>query len=245
MFEKWKNVRNQLDFFIRSRIRFERDLPPQFKIPESEMAFQREMDGFFDLLKVRAKLNPSQKEWVICDVGTKNFSLAPVLDKIFLSKNLNVKIHGIEMDAYRRLSSFYTRADYARYFSRLARDARFHPIDFLKFKEPLDVVFLLNPFVSKAPLLAWGLPTKFLKPKEIFKHAFELLKTKNGFLVLSSPSLDELEIASSFAKETGFQLGELTIWNPSSKTIQKKARFGRLCYSTVEKVSDSGSRGID
>jgi hypothetical protein len=229
MFEKWRSVRNQVDFFIRSRVRLERSLPPEFEISESERAFQKEMGDFFELLKVKSQIKPAQKDYVICDVGTKNFSLAPVFEKLFLDLNKSVKIHGIEIDAYRRLANFYTRADYARYFARKAREAEFHPIDFLKFQNSLDVVFLLNPFVSKAPLLAWGLPLKFLKPKEIFKHACDLLKEKRGFLVLSCPSLEELETASRLAKEAGFQLAEMAIWNPSPQAIQKKARFGRLC----------------
>jgi len=229
MFEKFRGLRNQVDFFIRSRVRFKRNLPAGFEISATERSFQKEMAEFFELLKVTAQLKSTQKDYVICDVGTKNFSLAPVLDKLFLNQNKNVEIHGIELDAYRRLANFYTRADYGRFFARQARNAQFRPIDFLMFQEPLDVVFLLNPFVSKAPLLSWGLPEKYLKPKEIFKHASELLQKKKGFLVLSCPSLEELETASDFAKEAGFQLGELAIWNPSSQSIQKKARFGRVC----------------
>ncbi|NBX77395.1 MAG: hypothetical protein EBQ92_12645 [Proteobacteria bacterium] len=229
MFENWRNLRNQLDFFIRSRVRFERDLPQDFEIPPYELAFQEELSQFFELLKVKAQLKPTQKDYVICDVGTKNFSLAPVLDQLFLDQNKNVKIHGIEIDAYRRLSNLYTRSDYARFFSRKAREAQYHPIDFLKFRESLDVVFLLNPFVSRAPLLAWGLPLDCLKPKEIIEHAYDLLKSKKGFMVLGTPSEEELEIASELAKEAGFRLGPVQVWEPSLKSQQKKSRFGRLC----------------
>lgn len=244
MFEKLRSVRNQVDFFIRSRMRFERSLPPDFEISNSELKFQEEIREFLSLLDVKAQLNTNRKSWVICDVGTKNFSIAPVLDELFLKHNKTATIHGIEVDAYRRLSNLYTRADYARHFAKKARDAHFHPINFLDFKESLDIAFLLNPFVSKEPLLAWGLPVGLFKPGEIFQHAYQLLKPKNGFLVLGCPSPEELEIASEFAKKAGFQLGDIAVWQPSSKTVQQKARFGRLCYSMVEKVSDSGNRGM-
>lgn len=245
MFEKLRNVRNHIDFFIRSRMRFERSLPPSFEVSAAELRFQKEMQEFFTLLQVGDQLKRVQNHWVVCDVGTKNFSIAPVLDEIFLKQNKTVTIHGIEVDAYRRLSNFYTRADYARYFAKKARKAQFHPINFLDFSEVLDVIFLLNPFVSKEPLLAWGLPLPLLKPHEIFQHAQQLLKQKGGFMVLACPSQEELETASEFAKKAGFHLGNISVWEPSSKTLQQKPRYGRLCYSTVEKVSDSGSRGID
>jgi len=244
MFEKWRSFRNQVDFLIRSKLQFERSLPEGFEIPESELKFQKELREFFDLLGVKDLLINPKPHWVVCDVGTKNFSIAPVIDRLFIEKNHAVKIHGIEIDGYRRLRNFYTRADYARYFAQKAREAAFHPMDFLEFTEKVDAVFLLNPFVTKEPLLAWGLPLGLLKPAEMFSHAYGLLKEKKGFMVLGCPSEEEMEVASQYALKAGFLLGEIKVWKANSVTAQKKSRFGRICYSTVENVSDSGKRGI-
>lgn len=229
MFEKWRSLRNEVDFFFRSKLRFERALPPDFEIPHSEQKFQKEISEFFDLLKIKDRLNSNQKDWIVCDVGTKNFSIALVLDQIFQHQNKTVEIHGIEIDAYRRFSNFYTRADYARYFAEKARNAHFHSMDFQDFQKPADIIFLLNPFVSKEPLLAWGLPLRFFRPKEIFEKAKKLLEPKQGFLVLGCPSEDELEISSTYALEAGFQFTDIVAWKPSSQSVQKKARYGRIC----------------
>lgn len=224
-----RNIRNQVDFFIRSKIRLEKELPQDFKVPLREKKFQEEIEEFLDKIDFKKLFTASKSSYVVCDVGAKNFSLAPVLDSYLRESKCLGEIHGIEIDAYRRLSNFYTRADYARYFCRQAREAYFHPIDFLGFEKNSDVILMLNPFVSKAPLLAWGLPLQHLKPAELFCHAYDLLKEKKGVLVFSSPSEDEFEMASTLAKQAGFQLGMRVSWHPKPESIQKKSRYGRLC----------------
>lgn len=227
--ESLKSLRNRFDFFVRSKIRFEKNLPQDFQIPISEKKFQEEIEEFLNKLDFHKLFLEPKSQYVVCDVGAKNFSLAPVLDRYLRENQKTGEIHGIELDAYRRLSDFRTRLDYARFFSKQAREAYFHPIDFLNFEKNSDVILMLNPFVSKAPLLAWGLPLKYLKPTELFIHAAELLREKKGALVLSSPSEDEFEIASKLATRAGFQLGMPVLWHPKPQSVQKKPRFGRLC----------------
>lgn len=224
-----KSLRNQVDFFIRSKVRFEKELPKDFPIPDSEKKFQEEIKDFLDALDFMRLFSTPQNSYVLCDVGAKNFSLAPLLDSYLIENKKVGEIHGIEIDAYRRFANFYTRADYARYFCRQAREAYFHPNDFMSFEKKCDVILMLNPFVSEAPLLAWGLPLKYLKPSQLFGHAYELLLDQNGTLVLSSPSEDEFEISSRLAKQAGFKLGMPVYWHPKPQSIQKRSRYGRLC----------------
>lgn len=224
-----KSLRNQFDFFVRSKIRFEKSLPQNFSVPVAEKKFQEEIEEFLNKLDFKKLFTGTQKHYVVCDVGAKNFSLAPVLDLYLRENQKTGEIHGIELDAYRRLSDLRTRSDYAKFFCKQAREAYFHPIDFLQFEKNSDVILMLNPFVSEAPLLAWGLPLKYLKPTELFAHAAELLRPKRGTLILSSPSEDEFEMASKLAMNAGFQLGMPVLWYPKPQSIQKKPRFGRLC----------------
>lgn len=244
MKQLFQNLRNQLDFFTRSHVRWERHIPDSTPIPPLELGFQNEIREFLELLVWEKTLQIAPKKaWVVCDVGAKNFSLAPLIDQLFLEREMAVEIHGVEVDAYRRLANFYTRADYGNFFSRKARKATFHPINFLKFEKQLDGIFLLNPFVSSEPLLRWGLPLNQLRPQDLFRHAFDLLKEKSGWMILSSPSPEEFHLASQYATSAGFYLGPPAVWKPQAHHIQKKPRFGCLCYSTAVKVSDSGNRG--
>jgi len=244
MLSRLKNLRNQIDFFARSCIRFPRPIPPSMPVPKNEVQFQAEIAEFLNLLSWDTFLFERKKPWRIADVGAKNFSLSPLIDEMFLEKNLEVEIHGIEIDAFRRLSNFHTRADYGQYFASRARMANYHAIDFLDFSKPLDVILMLNPFVTPGPLQSWGLPLKHFRPGALFEHSKQLLKPQRGFLILSSPNEKEFQIASDLAKKADFSLGAPALWEPRANSIQKKPRFGRICYSIVENVSDSGKRGI-
>ncbi|NDD05415.1 MAG: hypothetical protein EB078_10950, partial [Proteobacteria bacterium] len=198
-------------------------------IPPIEQAFQEEIREFFEWLGVSSHIHEKKEPWVVADVGTKNFSVAPVIDEMFKELGEDVVIHGIEIDAYRRLTNFHTRADYGNFFAEKARSAFYHPVDFLKFQKPCDLIFLLNPFVSEGPTLAWGLPLKHLCPDKMFRHAYQLLKEQNGKLILSSPSEDEFQLARTWASKAGFLLGSPITWKPQKYHVQKKPRWGCIC----------------
>lgn len=218
-------LKNKFDYFLRSQFRWEREIPRESPVPVIEKKFQDEVSGFFSLLNLKSEIKENKKYRVV-DVGTKNFALAPVFDQLFLDRRCDVEVHGVEVDAYRRLHDGYTRHDYARYFSKKARNATFHAQDFLKFQKSCDFVFLLNPFVSREPLLAWGLPLDFLKPQQMFEHVKSILRDRRGVLILSHPSEEEFQIGCSLAKEAGFELGAPVIWRPERECVQRKPRWG-------------------
>ena len=92
----------------------------------------------------------------------------------------------------------------------------------------LNVAFLLNPFVSKEPILAWGLPLRQLEPMALFRHAEELLKTRQGLLVLSNPSEEEQETSLYMANRAGFSVHSQTLWQANPDGIQKRPRYGTV-----------------
>lgn len=222
-------TKNKIDFHLRSLFKFERQVPGDQPISLLERQFQEELSNFFESLKLKDLIKQGQKYRAV-DVGAKNFSLAPVIDEAFKRQKCEVEIHGIEVDAYRRLRDGYTRADYGRYFAKRARRAAYHPINFLSFQQSCDFAFLLHPFVSKEPLLAWGLPIQYLQPEKIFEHAFSILSSRKGVLILSHPSEDEFALGCEIAKKKGFSLGPPTVWKPQKNTVQKKPRIGCLAF---------------
>jgi len=244
MLSRLRDLRNRFDFFARSHFPFSRYLSSQTPIPPNEIRFQEEIRQFLEGVPWESYLFERKQIWKVADVGAKNFSLAPLIDSVFLEKKLKVEIHGIEIDAYRRFTNFHTRADYGNFFAGKARSAEYHAMDFLEFTQPLDLILMLHPFVTQEPLQLWGLPLKHFRPVALFDHAYSLLKKQKGFLILSSPTEQEFQIASELAHKSGFTLGASIFWKPQGNSVQKKPRYGRLCYSTVENVSDSGKRGI-
>ena len=100
-------------------------------------------------------------------------------------------------------------------------------MDFLDWKQPADLIFLLNPFVEKEQLLAWGLPLSELKPEKILRHCREMLKS-HGRLIVSCPSQSEFSAVIALAEKVGWQRLELQQWHPGKTTVQKHPRYGAL-----------------
>lgn len=227
-------IRNSFDFFLRNQIRFSRRVSDESALPERDRKIQIEFEEFFKLFnwkKLLGQLNHSPL--VITDIGARNFVFGPVIDKVLKKQGRTASIHGIEIDAHRLLWGFHSRADFGRYYAKKMRSGFFHAIDFLNWQEPTDIALLLNPFVSKEPLLSWGLPLSKLKPNELFHHTMKTLKPRKGVLILSCPSQEELEIAQVLALEAGFVAGQQVKWNPPKNSVQQKPRYGVVYYSEL------------
>lgn len=165
---------------------------------------------------------------VVADVGARTFNLARPLDLLCRSLKLDPEIHGIELDGYRRYRSLRTRADYGKFHAQTIANGYFHVMDFLDWTKPLDLVVLLNPFVTLFPLKAWGLPKKYFQPERLFKHAASLLEERQGLMLLSSPNEEEFRLALALANRFGLDAVESQEWKPGPQHIQRQPRFGCL-----------------
>ena len=226
----WKDLRNRLFFALRSRAPWRRPLPPGARVPRREVLLQHELGDFlrgFDWATALARWDRETRLRAL-DVGARNFALAPVLDALLAEEGIAVEIDGVEIDPNRALWNLRTRGDYGRYFASHARQARYHGMDFLAWTEPADLIVLLNPFVTPAPVLAWGLPLSCLRPEAIFAHARRLLRPPLALLVTCHPSETELGLASELAARAGFTAIERRNWKPGPATLQRRPRLGVL-----------------
>ncbi|MEK7285862.1 MAG: hypothetical protein AAB035_00990 [Nitrospirota bacterium] len=231
--EAFLNLRNQIDFYLRCQFKWSRTISDKHPTPPEDHRLHQTVKEFlalFDWQVILDRIKP-QAQLVIADIGARNFALAPILDRHFRTLGQAPEIHGIEIDAYRRLVNFYTRADYGYYYAKTIPSGVFHPVDFLTWRRPLHIGFLLNPFVTREALLAWGLPLCALQPEKIFRHLFELLKPQNGMAVLSNVDDDEIDISHEIAKRVGFRLGEIKRWEPV-KPDNDQPRYGTILYTT-------------
>ena len=225
-------LKNSVDFFLRNRLKLSRKVNDERAIPARDKIIQTEFREFFELFPWKTILPPLKgSPLVITDIGARNFVFGPVMDQIFLKEGREANIHGIEIDAHRLLWGFHSRADFGKYYADQMRSGFFHSMDFLKWTQPTDIALMLNPFVSKEPLLSWGLPLSKLKPTELFHHAMKTLKIRKGIMILSCPSSEELEIAKQLAKEVGFIEGVSVFWKPKKGSVQQKPRYGVVYYS--------------
>jgi hypothetical protein len=223
------SLRNYFDYYLRSLLKWGRKVKPS-QIDKRDLKFQSELKIFLEGLKLDSYVTQG-KEIVVLDVGARNFSSGPVIDELFASFGIACEIHGIEIDSYRRLSTFHLRADFGKYFATQMRNGHFHPSDFLKWKKEADIIFMLNPFVTKEPLVSWGLPLSFFKPKEIFNKCYELTRKNRGIIVLSCPSEEEYEIALEEARIAGFRLINKSVWKANASSTQKRNRYGAVLIS--------------
>ena len=221
-----RNVRNHWDFSLRRVLRFPG--PAVHHASDSDGVARQEVGDFlrkFGWEKVLGARNPDLQ---VADIGAKNFFLAPLLDAFFRARGFSPEIHGIEVDAFRRYGDFRLRAQYGEFYASQIEKGRFYPINFLDFERPLDLALLLNPFVTESPLLAWGLPLRFLDPQALLDHARHLLTPNRGLLLVSHPSEDELQINVRLARRAGFRLIERQQWTPSQTSLQRQGRMGAL-----------------
>lgn len=225
-----KDLRNRLDYFLRNRLTWGREIPEGFPVPQMDLRFQEEVREFFDAFPWPEILEPAPRDraLVVADIGTRNFATAPVIDDLFARQGFAIDLHGIEVDAYRRLRDFRTRKNYGDFFARQARRARYHALDFCEWRAHCDFIFLLNPFVSEEPLLAWGLPLPKLRPRAIFERAAASLTKYRGQLLLCCPTEEELEISAAHADAVGLVATHAAEWHPKPTSLQNTPRLGTL-----------------
>ena len=134
------------------------------------------------------------------DVGCASFWYAAALHAFFRPDALT----GYEIDPYRRYANAHTREDYARGYAAGLPDTRFRGADYLAVQEKVDRISCWFPFVSAPTVLAWGLPLKLLKPKELFFRISGNVRTSGAFVMINH-GMGEAEIAAALCAAAGLR----------------------------------------
>ena len=137
---------------------------------------------------------------VVVDVGCANFWYAASLHAFFRPSRL----HGVEIDGYRRYRDSHTRRDYAQGHVRGLAGATFRVADFADLELPADVISAWFPFVTAGPLLAWRLPLSVLRPSALFASIRRNLRPGGRFLMVNQGEA-EYQTASGFAAAAGLE----------------------------------------
>ncbi len=138
----------------------------------------------------------------VLDIGSKNWFYAAGQYNFFKYNNFEkeIRLDGIEIDAFRVYSNFYTRRDYALYYSKGLKNCRYICGDLLNHQEKYDYIIWFFPFVTEMPLLEWGLPLKVFKPSEMLQHAAGLLNP-GGMILTVNQDKDEYLIQQELIKK--------------------------------------------
>jgi len=181
------NLKNSFDFTLRSKLKFSRK---NYSIKVDWKNFLRDI-YYFNIFKKCFTIQ--NKKISILDIGSKNWEYIGGEYYFFKTFSDDFILNGIELDAYRLNSNFYTRFEIAKSYIKDMSEAKYIPEDFLKHNKKYNYIISILPFITKYPLVRWGLPLKYFKPLEMLNHAYNLLED-NGELVIINQGEDEYEI---------------------------------------------------
>lgn len=178
------------------QVRLRQGLPrlPEMLLREGELEYYRRV-----LERSYAHKNDRQSVCQVVDVGCRNWSYVRALARFFN----NAHLLGVEVDGWRRYWNLHRRKDYAdAYAAELRAEGREVQTFFGDFAdlqelptagpwgqspERREILFcFFFPFVSENPCRSWGLPSRFVKFKELVLKAQTLVASKNQHSLNSS-----------------------------------------------------------
>lgn len=223
------DLRNRFDFFFRRRITFSRrnycevscDINNVFKSNEENVRYNllkekygsdleenlspenvRENIYFLELFDKYLTKKGTDK-FSVLDIGSKNWSYVKSEYMFFRSFGKEFILNGIELDAYRLSSDFYTRAKKAEFYTKSLVNTKYIAGDFLEHSlqdKKYDYIIWILPFITEYPLMRWGLPLNYFKPEEMLMHAYNLLN-EGGEIFIINQGEAEFEIQKNLNRK--------------------------------------------
>lgn len=212
------NIKNNIDFGLRSRIKLSRKnyfleneskenlFQSQDEIKLEDFLFKKyelsslknnsTCNNYIENLSILNTLDKYleinfNENLKILDIGSKNWSY--VKGEYFFFKKYcnNLYLNGIELDSNRLYTNFYSRKEVAKFHIKNLQNTNYIEGDFLGHKEKkYDVIIWILPFLTEFPLLKWGLPLKYFKPVSMLSYAYNLLN-ENGRIFIINQGQEE------------------------------------------------------
>ena len=211
-----EDFKNQIDYFIRSKTKFSR------KNYKGEIGNQESL-YVFNLLE-KYLFPDFCSDLRILDIGSKNWAYVKGEYDFFKKYCNNLYLDGVELDAYRLYSNFYSRYEVAKFYTKNLKNTKYYAKNLLDIQGKYDYIIWLLPFVTQYPLMKWGLPKKYFMPEKLLEHAYNLL---NRQMVVINQGEVEAEIQQKMLDSAGIKyksLGKIE----DSNLIFKISRYGFL-----------------
>lgn len=205
--EKTKNIQEKEEYYYK-KYNLEK-----LKNNSTKLTYLENL-SVIELLEENFPENITDKELKILDIGSKNWPYAYAEYSFFkfMAGQNDIYLTGIEIDAYRRYLNLHSRYDYAMYHTKDLSNTRYIAGNFLDHIEKYDYIVWFLPFVTRYPLIKWGIPMEYFKPTEMLKHACSLLNP-DGKMIITNQNEEEysiqerllLELEISFEKKGEFK----------------------------------------
>lgn len=220
-----ENIRNNIDFFIRSNIRISRKNFVEKNVENLERLKQENLYTF-DVLNKFFTIN-EKTDIKALDIGCKNWFYAKGEYDFYKQFSTNLVLDGVELDAFRLYSNFYSRYEVAKFYTKDLENVKYIVGDLLDVTGDYDYITWFLPFVHKTPLKLWGLPERYFCPEKLLTHAYNLLN-QGGQMLIVNQGEKERDIQKELFEKLEMpyiELGEIE----SEFFAYKNKRYGFYC----------------
>lgn len=201
----FENLKNTIDFFLRSKTRFSRK---NFTECSNEALERNNLENNYTLDVLEQFFSKSEKKHLrVLDIGSKNWFYVKGEHSFFKSFCEDFILNGVELDAYRLYSNFYSRYETAMFYKKGLENTNYIADDLLNLNNQYDYIIWFLPFVIKEPHVMWGLPDKYFCPKKLLEHAYSLLE-KNGQMLIINQGEVEAQVQKQLLDESGIKYEE-------------------------------------
>jgi hypothetical protein len=224
-----QELRNIIDFTIRNNTKYSRK---NFEELNPELIKRNLQENLYteDVLRQYLAKMPRTHAKIL-DVGCKNWFYAQGEYNFFKSFCNEIQLDGIELDAHRLYSNFYSRYEVAKYYIRSLNNTNYISGNLLDIKNNYDYIIWFLPFVLKEPHRYWGLPLKYFYPQKLLMHAYSLLNEGGQMLIINQGEV-EAEAQVELFREcyiNYISLGEIT----STHFKYQNSRYGYLVNKSL------------
>jgi SAM-dependent methyltransferase len=148
-------------------------------------------------------------------------TLYGLLQHFGAAKPRGIRLDGVEFDAYALYAGFRSRHDWAAAYMNGLAGARYIPGDICDYREPVNVAFMLFPFLfANDDMLRWGLPRRYLRPPVVLKHVAGLVEP-GGVLILANLGEAERQEQHRLLAEAGL---EVAWWGQAESLLSASDR---------------------
>ena len=182
------DLKNKFDFYIRNLTKFSRK---NFKENDLKLNERNRLENLYTLEVLSNSLIKNQKDSIkALDIGCKNWFYAKGEYEFFKSFSNKFKLDGVELDAHRLYSNFYSRYEVAKFYTKDLKNINYIAGDLLDIVEKYDYIVWFLPFVLIEPLIYWGLPKKYFCPEKLLLHVYSLLNKKGQMLIINQGEIE-------------------------------------------------------
>lgn len=213
----FQNIKNNIDFFLRNRLKFSRknyfeENEPKEGLFTKQKAQEKEKyliekfelnylksnstrQNYLENLYIVDVLDKYlavdfQEKLSVLDIGSKNWFYVKGEYFFFKKHCEKLNLDGIELDSNRLYSNFYSRVEVAKFHIKDLEGAKYIEKDFLNHNEKYDYIIWVLPFVVKEPLLKWGLPQRYFQPEKMLMHAYSLLNKGGKIFIINQGEVE-------------------------------------------------------